>query len=121
MKQVNNNMIRIRFSVLWIVLLFAAGLVFLTVSMAPSAQGDDGGPKTVTPLPSPTGNGGSATWTIGANTFTSNYPDGFNFTVQAQSSGGKITLATINWLHAPSAIHHANGVLDDSGTASADW
>jgi hypothetical protein len=44
---------------------------------------------------------GEAEWTLAERMFTSNYPDGFEFTVQASSSAGDIENATVIWSHAP--------------------
>lgn len=78
-------------------------------------------PETITPQPSPTNNGGSAQWKVNTMTFKSNYPKGFEFALDANSSGGKIVEATIAWTHAPGTIRHAAGKIDDSGTISASW
>src|SRR5262249_6126492 len=77
--------------------------------------------KTVTPLPSPTNNGGSAQWTVNSMTFQSSYPKGFSFALDATSSGGKIVEATVSWSHAPGTIRHAGGTIDSSGKVSATW
>ncbi|HVO43597.1 MAG TPA: hypothetical protein VMT34_13280 [Aggregatilineales bacterium] len=111
---------RIRNSIFWLmacgVALFVAAI---GLNISASAQGGIS-PKTVTPLASPTNNGGNATWTIESNTFQSNYPAGFDFTIQAESSGGKIVEATVSWSHAPGFVKHARGKIDDSGI-TASW
>jgi hypothetical protein len=90
----------------------------VALSTTASAQTN---PATITPLPSPTGNGGTATWTVNTSTFTSNYPQGFDFNLDITSSGGKIVEATVSWTHAPGFIKHARGKIDDSGSISATW
>lgn len=49
----------------------------------------------------PEGNGGKATWTVSKMNFTSNYPTGFTFDIEAESTGGKITSATAFFRHSP--------------------
>ena len=52
-----------------------------------------------TPLPSPVNNGGKATWSVTQTALISNYPQGFDFTIVAKSSAGKITKAVVSWRH----------------------
>jgi hypothetical protein len=77
---------------------------------------------TLTPLPSPTNNGGGATWTIGDPTFASNYPLGWTFTLQAASSAGKIKNASAVWKHSPVSIRRTSGALNETtGTWEFVW
>jgi hypothetical protein len=62
--------------------------------------------------PSPTGNGGSATWTVSDVSFTSQYPDGGQFTIRAESSAGPIKTATLFYRHNPSNRQRALGKFD---------
>src|SRR5215831_4493830 len=104
-----------------ILVLATMSLTVLLGNSAPvSAQGAVHA-KTVTPLPSPTNNGGSAQWTVNSMTFQSSYPKGFSFALDAASSGGKIVEATVSWSHAPGTIRHAGGTIDSSGKISATW
>jgi hypothetical protein len=68
---------------------------------------------TLTPQPSPTNNGGGAAWTVAAQTFTSNYPLGWSFTLQASSSAGKIKNATAIWKHSPVSLRRAGGTFNE--------
>ncbi len=45
--------------------------------------------------------GGEAEWTLTDSTFTSHYPDGFQFEAFATSSGGEIVSASIYYSHTP--------------------
>jgi len=44
---------------------------------------------------------GSAEWTFAEDTFTSNYPQGFSFSAQLESSAGEVARARVVWTHAP--------------------
>jgi hypothetical protein len=70
----------------------------------------------VTPQPSPEGNGGSATWVVQGMTFQSNYPNGFDFSIDATSSGGKITTAMVLWRYSPKTRTRHAAEIDASGT-----
>lgn len=109
---------RIRSRIVWAALLAGVlALIGLNMGLPTLAQGG-----TPTPQPSPTGNGGNATWTINAMTFESKYPDGFEFTIEATSSAGRITAATALWRHSPISRARAAGQLDETGTkAVASW
>ncbi len=110
--------------VLW-TSLAAAILVALLIALSTSAVAQGNStitPKTVTPQPSPTGNGGSAKWSIAAMTFQSQYPKGFTFTLNATSTGGKIVEAGVVWKHSPvGSTHRAPGKIDASGQITAAW
>ncbi|MBX3084844.1 MAG: hypothetical protein KF716_24630 [Anaerolineae bacterium] len=67
---------------------------------------------TLTPPPSPTGNGGTATWTVDSQTFISNYPMGMEFTLKASSSAGEIKNATAIWKLSPVSLQRAAGVFN---------
>lgn len=71
---------------------------------------------TFTPQPSPVGNGGNATWVVQGMTFQSNYPNGFDLSVDATSSGGKITAAVVLWRYSPKTRTRRGGEIDASGT-----
>ncbi len=75
-----------------------------------------------TPLPSPNGNGGSATWTIGETTYASKYPKGGLFTIEASSSGGEITNATLYIMFTPTSRTRTLATFDtEKNSWVADW
>ncbi len=94
---------------------------------------DDGGTPTPDDAPNrndptvfygePATNEGDAEWTVAANTFTSNYPNGMTFTIQASSDKGEITSATAIWSHAPRQIRRrpAEEYNPDTETFTAVW
>lgn len=90
-----------------IILLAGVGVTSWTVT----AQ--DATFPTLTPPASPTNNGGSAQWEIGEQTFTSDYPYGFNFTLKAASSAGKIKNATVRWKLSPVALQRVGGTFNE--------
>ncbi len=98
-------------------------LLILAVGMNPpaAAQGGDITPKTATPRPSPTNNGGNAKWTVNAMTFKSDFPKGFDFALDVTSTGGKIVEAGVVWSHAPRNTRRAPGKIDPSGKITAHW
>lgn len=103
-------------------LVFVAVLIALLPANRPiplQAQGSIEATPTI--LPSPVGNGGKAQWTINSNEFTSNFPQGFDFTIDAQSSAGQIVSATAYWRHTPSQIKRADLKVDSSGPITASW
>jgi hypothetical protein len=65
--------------------------------------------------PSPVGNGGNATWTVQGTTFQSNYPNGFDFSIDVASSGGRITEAQILWRYSPKTRTRRAAEIDESG------
>lgn len=65
---------------------------------------------------------GNAEWTLGERTFESNYPDGFTFTIEATSSAGDITAATVVWSHAPRNTTRRTAEYDQAtGIFTATW
>ncbi|NDJ84302.1 MAG: hypothetical protein GYB66_00310, partial [Chloroflexi bacterium] len=65
---------------------------------------------------------GNAEWTVASNTFTSNFPNGFDFTIEASSSAGQIEAATVVWSHAPRQITRRSADFDpETGVFSATW
>ena len=72
---------------------------------------------------------GSAQWTVQRMEFASHYPDGFTFTLQAQSTGGPIVSATVEWQHRdhnrpnqPITVRRADGEIDpETGVITATW
>ena len=96
----------------WIVLAWVAVLgLMLPLKYFVTAQ--DAVFPTLTPQASPTGNGGSATWTLGEHTFASNYPFGMNFTVKAVSNAGAIKNATALWKLSPVSLQRVPGVFNE--------
>ncbi|HRE49344.1 MAG TPA: hypothetical protein PLD47_16590 [Aggregatilineales bacterium] len=77
-----------------------------------AAQGDI---ATSTQPPTPEGNGGTATWTIGEPSFESNYPRGFTISLNAESSAGRITGATVFWQHSPKLRNRVPGKVAADG------
>ncbi|MCC7449783.1 MAG: hypothetical protein IT324_20350 [Anaerolineae bacterium] len=110
---------RIR-TVIWIsvIVLFSAVLL-ASIGFSALAQGEVT-PKTATPLPSPANNGGKAQWTVKNETFKSDYPNGFEFALEATSTGGKITGASVIWRHGPEASRtRVQGKIDANGKITA--
>ncbi len=72
---------------------------------------------------------GTAEWTVADMGFSSQYPNGFTFDLQASSSGGKIVSARVEWVHraqehvgVPLTVRRADGVIDPvTGTITATW
>ncbi len=56
---------------------------------------------------------GDAEWTITDRTFTSSYPDGFQFTATITSSAGDIQDATAVWSHAPRQLRRRSAEYDE--------
>ncbi len=93
----------------------------VSLNFPATAQGEIT-PKTATPQPSPTGNGGNATWTVKSRAFKSNYPKGFEFDLDVTSTGGKIVEASVVWSHNPSTRARRAGVIDPAqGAIKAVW
>lgn len=95
----------------------------LSLSATHLPAGAQGGYPSPTFVPSPIGNGGKATWTIRSSTFTSQYPKGFRFDLDANSSGGKIVSARVSWQHTYfGGRTSAKGDIDSAGeNATASW
>src|SRR5258708_16694280 len=86
---------------LWITLA-ALALTTLFIGMSGSANAQTPlTPMTATPQPSPTNNGGQATWKINSMDFQAHWPKSFDFSLDATSSGGKIGLATVTRKYSP--------------------
>jgi hypothetical protein len=47
---------------------------------------------------------GDASWAVGESSFSSSYPDGFSFTVNASSDQGDIVTASVIWSHTPDEL-----------------
>lgn len=70
-----------------------------------------------------------AVWTVTENTFLSAYPNGFKFVLQAQSSGGSIVSARVEWQHRahnrprqPISVRRETGEIDaETGVITAVW
>jgi hypothetical protein len=102
------------------VVLIAAAL-FFSASQLPAAAQSSVQPQTVTPLPSPTGNGGTAEWMIEESTFTSGYPDGGDFALKATSSGGEIVSASLRFSLNPSSRLRIDARDRGDGSWRARW
>lgn len=71
----------------------------------------------------------AAEWTISDETFQSNFPAGFEFSIKATSTGGAVISAQVQWLHRPRVrentplvVRRADGVIDaETGTITAVW
>lgn len=99
---------------LWLACAVLIALLIGLNALGSTVTAQDVSPQTSTPRPSPTGNGGSATWTINEMTFASEYPNGGTFTLDATSSAGKITSALLFFQHNPSARNRAIAKLDET-------
>ena len=72
---------------------------------------------------------GDAEWTVASMGFSSQYPTGFTFDLQASSSGGTVVSARVEWVHraqdhvgVPLTVRRADGVIDPAtGTITATW
>lgn len=115
--QINRTLMAVFASFL---MLFGLMLLLGTMSGPAYAQ-DELVPKTATPRPIPKNNGGKAKWAIKKSVFKSNYPNGFEFSVEASSTGGKIIGASAVWQHSPSMGRRAPGKINPSGKISAVW
>jgi hypothetical protein len=62
----------------------------------------------------------NAEWTIGEMTFTSNYPTGFSFTLEASSSGGAIVGAEVEWVHRANRPGQPKQRRTEDGEIAAD-
>ncbi len=111
---------RIRVVVLASITLVVLSALLAGMSLSAVAQ-DDITPKTATPRPSPTNNGGNAKWNVRSQKFQSNYPEGFRFDLEVSSTGGKIVEAGVLWNHTPSVRRRAQGTIDASGKINAIW
>ncbi len=121
----------------WLIVgMLASALVGLGTLSAwlPSAHADfahtDGAPAVqVGGLGTPQPTQGTAQWTIQRMEFASRYPHGFTFTLRAQSSGGPIVKATVEWQHRehnrpnePITVRRAEGEIDpETGLIVATW
>ncbi len=89
---------RTRAVVLASVIIVVLAAMFAGMSLSAIAQSSTSTPgANVTP----TVNGGNAKWTIKSRTFTSQYPHGFTFTIQASSTGGDLKSVRVYWRHGP--------------------
>src|SRR5256885_1662074 len=107
----------------WLTLSFVVLLLTIsTFSQPASAQNSPTAtPLPMTPLPTPVGHGGKATWNIKSNTFKSNYPSGFAFTLDATSSAGNIVSASIYWRHGQAGAFRYPAKIAADGTISYRW
>jgi hypothetical protein len=106
--------------------LLLASLGVLT-SMTPLARADQAAPVTGVEPETPRQQN-NAEWTIGAATFQSNYPAGFQFSIDAESGGGEIVSAKVEWAHRPQRpgqtrfVSRADGERDPAtGRFTAVW
>ncbi|MCQ3929659.1 MAG: hypothetical protein DPW16_04315 [Chloroflexi bacterium] len=121
MKKGRRNLVPIVLSITLLLMMFAA--------MSFQAIAQDG--ATATPTPSNDSNGGGNTesrdyyaepasstgdaeWTIEERSFTSNYPNGFQFSARVSSSKGDIENATVMWSHAPRNQGRRAATYDES-------
>lgn len=64
----------------------------------------------------------NVTWTVGEQTFTSNYPEGFDFTVQITSSAAPIERGRVVWSYAPRSQRSRPAEIDpDTGLLTASF
>ncbi len=64
---------------------------------------------------------GEAEWTFKDSSFTSNYPDGFSFSVKAYSSTGDITVASVIFSHTPYQLHRIETQNIDTNLITLEW
>lgn len=114
---------------LWTALVIAV-LLMLWANIAPTASAHalnaasptyDPTQRFATVVPSPTNNGGGATWQVNKLDFVSNYPKGFDFVLDVTSSGGKVLYATVNWRHSTINPQFKLVRPDISGKFIAHW
>jgi len=107
---------------LWLSLIVSALIsIVIGINLPAEAQGEVK-PQTATPRPSPTGNGGKAHCAVKSEKFESQYPAGFSFSGEIESSGGKIVEARVNWQHSLTVRRSAVAKIDDTGTKlTANW
>src|SRR5260370_41945274 len=107
---------------LWITLA-ALALTTLFIGMGGSANAQSPlTPMTATPQPSPTNNGGKATWKINSMDFQAHWPKSFDFALDVTSSDGKVVLATVFWNYSPNSGNTTGGKIDPStGKITASW
>ncbi|MBX3080031.1 MAG: hypothetical protein KF716_00265 [Anaerolineae bacterium] len=117
------NFLRVASRTLVGVIAFIAVIALgLAMNTGTAATAQDSLPATITPRPSPTGNGGTATWTVKSMTFKSEYPNGGTFTIEANSSAGDINSATVFIQHQPFKRTRVIAKYDAaSGTWIAKW
>ncbi|MBN1565420.1 MAG: hypothetical protein JXA10_16355 [Anaerolineae bacterium] len=118
-----------RIGIVILPLLAALGLGLLN-AMTPFASAD---PGATSPISTAIDQGhhhvqNDAAWTITANTFTSQYPAGFTFSIQASSAAGPIVAASVEWVHRADRagqtrrIRRADAAIDaETGTITAVW
>src|SRR5579859_1056886 len=107
---------------LWIALaVLALTTLFIGMSGSANAQGPLT-PMTATPQPSPTNNGGKATWKMNSMDFQAHGPKSFDFSLDVTSSGGKIVQATVFWKYSPSSGSNTGGKIDPAtNKITASW
>jgi hypothetical protein len=71
--------------------------------------------------PEATRNGGSAKWVVSDQTFESQFPAGFDFSIKATSSGGRIVDAWVVWRHSASTQRRGQATVADDGMISLEW
>lgn len=117
-----------KFLILLIILLIISAVVTISGPVA-TAQGD--------PTPSvdiaaredveafyqtPSSSTGNAVWTVTDPHFESRYPDGFFFSINANSSDGEIVAATAVFSHVPGRqMRQAAVYTEDTGLWQANW
>lgn len=112
-----------RTRVLLLIILAVAAFSTLFIGMDGSANAQTiPNPMTATPQPSPTNNGGKATWKINAMDFQAHWPKSFDFSLDATSTGGKIVQATVFWKYSPSSGSNTGGKIDAAtNKVTASW
>jgi hypothetical protein len=102
-------------------LILVFNMVAAPVEAQPQARAQQ---STSTPIPKipPTVNGGNAKWSIRSRTFSSQYPKGFTFTLQASSTGGELKSAKVYWRHGPESQRSVPATYDPkTKTWTAVW
>ncbi|MCB9435898.1 MAG: hypothetical protein H6673_02760 [Anaerolineales bacterium] len=58
---------------------------------------------------------GNATWTLKQAEFSSRYPNGFSFSINASSDQGEVVLASVIWSHTPNQLHRLETTNIEAG------
>src|SRR5258708_1807589 len=101
--------------------LVVLAVMWVSISGRATAQTYDPTHRYATVVPSPTNNGGKATWNIKTMSFVSQYPKGFDFVLDVTSTGGPIALATVVWRHSTIDPQFEFVKVDPSGQFIAHW
>lgn len=104
-------------------LALVAGAFFGFIRLQAWAQGDSPTMTPIAPTVEQAGVPGSdVVWTVGAQTFESRYPAGFQFTAEVSSSAGPVVRGRVIWSHVPGRQRSRPAEIDPAtGQLSAEW